>query len=86
MCLGWNRLAPVSLSNLGMPGCFQDISLDAAVFLSGSGGSAVYELPIPDWHGLVGMHFFNQAVILDIGSNALGAVASAAAEGIIGYQ
>jgi hypothetical protein len=40
MALGWNRTAPVSLAPLGMPGCFQHITADAAVLRIGQHGFA----------------------------------------------
>jgi hypothetical protein len=46
---------------------------------------AKYCLPIPNLPSLVGMHFCNQAVVLDPGANPLGAVISDAAEGVIGH-
>lgn len=86
MVLGWSRVPPVSLTPLGMPGCQGEVSLDAALFVAGQNHQAVYQLPIPDWTGLVGLHFYNQAVVLDPGANALGAVVSEAAEGVIGHR
>lgn len=85
MFFGWNRIAPTSLGSFGMPGCFQEVSADAAVFLSGLNGQARFELAIPNMPGLVGLHFYNQAVVLDPAANALGAVMSDAAEGVIGH-
>lgn len=84
MLFGWNRTQPVSLAQYGMPACFQHLSVDAAVFLAGQDHQAVFELRIPDWPGLVGLHFYNQAVVFDPGANTLGAVVSDAAEGVIG--
>ena len=82
---GWNRIAPVPLAPYGMPGCFQQISADAAVFPPGTNGTARFELPIPNMTALVGLHFHNQAVVLDTAANVLGAVVSDAAEGVIGH-
>lgn len=81
---GWNQLAPTALSPQGMPGCFQHVTVDAAFFVSGQHGYAGFELPIPDWPGLVGLSFYNQAIVFDPGANALGAVVSDAAKGVIG--
>ena len=50
----------------------------------GSGGNAAWELPIPNQIGLVGLHFYNQALVFDPGTNALGAVISDAAEAVVG--
>lgn len=85
VAFGWNRISPVSLAPQGLPGCFQDIGIDAAVFVAGQGNAALFSLPIPDWSGLVGMTFYNQAIVFDPGANAAGAVISDAAEAVIGH-
>lgn len=85
MVLGWSRVAPVSLAPFGMPGCFQHISADAAVLLLGQNGQAVWELPIPNSPQLVGLQFFNQAVVPDSVANPLGAVVSDAMQGVVGH-
>ena len=86
MFFGWQRTLPVSLASHGMPGCDLHISLDAVIFLAGQSGVAKYRLTVPNNPGLVGMHFFNQALALDPGAgNVLGAVVSDAAEGVIGH-
>jgi hypothetical protein len=64
----------------------QHVSIDAVAFVGGQNGQAVHELPIPEWSGLIGLSFFNQAVVLDANANALGAVVSDAAEGVIGRR
>ncbi|HEX5095889.1 MAG TPA: hypothetical protein VFX21_07750 [Acidimicrobiia bacterium] len=46
---------------------------------------AVWELPIPEVAVLVGVHFYNQALVLDPGANPFGAVVSDAAEGVVGH-
>jgi hypothetical protein len=52
--------------------------------LLGQDQQAKYRLPIPDSPALVGVRFYNQAVVVDPSANALGAVMSDAAEGVIG--
>ncbi len=86
MLFGWSRTPPTPLASYGMPGCDAHVSPDGAFLLLGQNGQARYELPIPDARALVGLRFFNQAVVLDPGANAGGAVVSAAAEGVIGYR
>jgi len=85
LLLGWGQTAPVSLAGLGMPGCFQHVTTDGALFVLGQNQQAHWELAIPDWLGLVGFRFYNQAVVLDPMANALGAVVSDAAEAVIGH-
>jgi hypothetical protein len=86
MVFGWNRIMPIALGPLGMPQCFQHISADAAVFVVGQDHFARYELPIPNMVGLLGLRFYNQAVVLDPPANPLGVVMSAAAEAVIGRR
>ena len=86
MVFGWNRQAPASLASLGMPGCFQHITADAAVLLLGQHGFARFELPIPQATALLGQRFHNQAIVLDSAANGLGAVVSDAAEAVIGVR
>ncbi|MCC7062163.1 MAG: hypothetical protein IT456_05115 [Planctomycetes bacterium] len=85
MLFGWSQTAPLSLSGYGMPGCAAHVSPDTAVFVAGQQGHARFRLPIPDYVGLVGLHFYNQALVLDSAANALGAVMSEASEGAIGH-
>lgn len=69
-----------------MPGCQLAISLDATLPLVGQGHQATWQLSIPDRAELLGLRFYNQALVLDpAAGNALGAVLSDAAEGVIGY-
>jgi alpha-tubulin suppressor-like RCC1 family protein len=87
LAMGFQRTTPLALGVLGMPGCDWHVSLDAITLLSGQGNQAVWELPIPDMPSLVGVRFYNQALVLDpAAGNAFGAVISNAAEGVIGYR
>lgn len=65
---------PFDLSALGMPSCTQYISLDSTVLLLSSGVSVSWQIPIPAQSGIVGTSFFSQAILLDLGVNAFGAV------------
>jgi hypothetical protein len=86
MAMGFQQLpAPVSLAALGMPGCDVHISIDAMVLLSGQGNQAKFLLPIPDQATLLGLAFYNQALVFDPqAGNGFGAVASDAARGVVG--
>jgi hypothetical protein len=57
-----------------MPSCTQYISLDSTVLLLSSGVSVSWQIPIPAQSGIVGTSFFSQAILLDLGVNAFGAV------------
>jgi alpha-tubulin suppressor-like RCC1 family protein len=85
--MSFQRLpAPVDLGFLGMPGCSLAISPDAVLGIVGQGGKAKWQLPIPDQPSLVGVRFYNQAIVLDVGAgNPFGAVMSDAMEGVVGY-
>jgi alpha-tubulin suppressor-like RCC1 family protein len=85
VALGWNRIAPLPLASLGMPGCDLQISIDDVAFVSGQAGTATHRVAIPNWPGLIGMHFFHQALVPDpAAGNSFGAVVSNAAEGVVG--
>jgi hypothetical protein len=85
MVFGWTRPSPQSLANVGMPGCTLHVSPDMAMLIAGSGSSGMYRLPIPPLPALVGLRFYNQALVLDpAAGNVLGAVVSDAAEGVVG--
>jgi len=76
---------PLDLGPIGMPGCAARVSIDFVALVLGSGGFADHRLPIPNVPGLVGVHFYQQALVLDPGAgNALGAVMSDAAAAVIG--
>lgn len=85
MTMGLASLSsPIALDGLGMPGCTAEVSIDAVLPLVGQDNQAVWSLPIPNLRSLVGLRFYNQAVVLDPGVNALGLVTSDAAEGVVG--
>jgi hypothetical protein len=84
MVFGFSSSPPTPLASFGMPGCDRHVSVDGAVLLLGQDQQAKYRLPIPDSPALVGVRFYNQAVVVDPPANALGAVMSDAAEGVIG--
>ena len=70
---------PVQLTPFGAPGCSARVSLDATSFLVGSGGVATYNFTVPNNQAFIGMQIFTQALALDAGINAMGAVTSDAA-------
>jgi len=84
MVMGFTQTTPQPLASLGMPGCAAHISIDAAMGLAGTGNQAKWLLPIPDQPLLLGVTFYNQALVLDPQANAFGAVVSDAAEGVVG--
>jgi hypothetical protein len=87
---GWSRTTsmfgplPIDLGVVGAPGCLLRVSNDFVGAIVGSGGSASFSLGIPGSQSFLGLQFFTQALALDPGWNALGAVLSDAAEATIG--
>ena len=80
------QAAPIPLAAIGMPGCSLGIQVDAVALLAGQGAEATFQMPIPDQVNLVGLHFYQQALVLDpAAGNGFGAVVSEASEGVIGY-
>jgi hypothetical protein len=86
MALAWQRVTPLDLAFLGMPGCGWHTAIDGTAILTGQNGQARWSLPIPDVASLVGFRFYNQALVLDpAAGNGFGAVVSDAAEAVIGH-
>lgn len=68
----------LSLSGIGMPGCFQFGSHDAVVLYLAPGASVVSAFPVPNDPGLSGVHVIVQGAIHDPsgGHNQLGSLSS----------
>jgi hypothetical protein len=82
-----NQNAPlgIDLAAFGMPGCALHTSIDTITLLFGSGGRAASAITVPGDAAFLGLHFYQQAFVLDAASgNALGAVMSDAAMGVVG--
>ena len=75
---------PLDMTAFGAPGCLARVSPDAPLLLVGAGNRATFRLPIPIDLSLLGVLAFQQAVVLDPGSNALGVVFSDAAGLLLG--
>jgi hypothetical protein len=75
---------PASLTAFGMPGCLGRTSLDVTEFVSGAGSAATWSLAIPNAPVLIGVLFYQQALVPAPGWNALGAVVSDAAAVTVG--
>ena len=88
LLLGFQRLQPaLPLGFAGMPGCDLPVSLDVTIPLSGTDNQARWTLPIPDDRTLVGLEFYNQALVFDANApNTMGAAMSNAAQGVIGER
>lgn len=66
----------IDLTSLGMPGCRQYASIDAAQISLPSGGVATQVFAVPTAAGLAGVEIKTQTVVLVPGVNATGAIAS----------
>jgi hypothetical protein len=93
MLTGWSSTnssfgpLPLSLNSLGMPGCIAFVSADSAAIVVGAGGSALWSTSIPDLPILVGLTFYQQAIVIDpLAGNSMGAVMSDAATAIVGSR
>ena len=63
---------PIDLAPLGAPSCTWNVSVDVTVPLVGSGPLYSWELRLPSDPAIAGRTFYEQAVLVDPGANALG--------------
>ncbi len=76
---------PLDGAMFGMPGCPGWVSLDIVDVVAGAGGAVVWQAMLPASVSLVGLHFYQQALVPDPGApNAFHAVMSNAMAGTIG--
>lgn len=76
---------PASLQPFGAPGCTGYVSPDANSLILGlPGGSATFNLNVPNLPNLLCQEYYTQTLVLDNGQNGLGAVMSHAYAGIVG--
>jgi alpha-tubulin suppressor-like RCC1 family protein len=87
MAMGWQRVSPpMDLGFLGMPGCGLAVTVDGVAGLAGQASRAKWRLPIPYQSSLLGVRFYNQAMVLDVNApNPFLAVLSDAMEGVVGW-
>ncbi len=75
---------PVDLGAIGMTGCTLYTSIETSTQLTQAASVATWTLLIPNDAGLLGLRFYQQAILADPGANPLGATASNAGSGTIG--
>jgi hypothetical protein len=75
---------PLPLAVIGMPGCTGYVSLDLSFLLTSQNGACTWTIPIANNPALAGLQFFVQGLVLDIGVNPAGLVASNAGAGLVG--
>lgn len=68
--------AGLNLVGLGMPDCFQYLSLDASQIFIPAGGAGTQAFNIPNDPGLSGVIILAQSAAFSPGANALGVVTS----------
>lgn len=77
---------PLDLGILGMKNCSLLVSIDLPMIpINHTAGLATWDMPIPNSAALAGSRFFAQALVLDPGVNAFGAVVSNGMECLLGY-
>ncbi len=81
---GWGL--PLDLGFLGMPGCQLQSSVDIVEPMVVAGGSASWRQHICVCPNLIGLSFYNQAIVFDAGANSFGAVLSNPAVGTFGAK
>jgi hypothetical protein len=77
---------PLLLDFLGLTGCRLYVSLDVLWPLLNAGGSATWDLPIPDLAVLIGFRFHQQVVNASPGSNPAGVTTTNYGTGTIGVR
>lgn len=77
MVLGVTRFDPgISLTGIGMQGCFQFASVDATFVILPTGSTFTLPLQIPNAPAFAGQSLFSQAAIWATGFNSLGIISS----------
>lgn len=78
---------PLDLTAFGMPGCMLRAAPEVNVLVAGSGSAATYTLAVPQalQPQLLGLQFFQQALVPTPGSNAIG-VTSNSMRGVVGAR
>ena len=75
---------PRTLWMEGFPGCTQYVSIDAHEFVANVGGTATWDIFVPNGMDLAGLEFFVQAIVPDPGPLGLGLTRAGA--GVIGIR
>lgn len=75
---------PLALDGLGLTGCRLLVGGETVLPMVAAAGTARLALTIPNDGQLVGLTFFNQALVLDPGANPAGLTLSNGASGVVG--
>ncbi len=77
MVFGFNALMPgIDLTPLGMPGCEQNVSLDASLFYLLTSAPAAFPFTVPNDPGFIGFLLYAQAATVTPGVNTTGVAVS----------
>ena len=82
--LGVSDFPILDLGAFGAPGCVVGMQILATEGLVTTGSAAGWQLPVPNDAALAGSQALLQAVVLDRGANALGAIVSDKARAVVG--
>jgi hypothetical protein len=79
---------PVNLAPYGMPGCYGlvDYNVIALDFVATAANAAEWSIAVPNSTALNGAHVFQQAIALEAGANAAGAIVSNAGDIGVGIR
>jgi hypothetical protein len=79
---------PVDLAPYGMPGCHSlvDTSIIALDFVATAANAAEWSIAVPNSTALNGAHIYQQAIALEAGANAAGAIVSNAGDIGVGIR
>jgi hypothetical protein len=75
---------PFDLTPSGMPGCFVRVDPFATVAIAGISGTGTSQLTVPNQSQLLGVQFFQQALVLAPGANTAGLVMSNSMRAVVG--
>lgn len=76
----------IDLGNIGMPGCRQYSSQEAAIAFIPNNGIGSYVLSVPNDPTLAGTHIYMQASAMSVGVNPLGVLSSNGLDLMVGTQ
>jgi hypothetical protein len=83
--MNWGAIPlPLPLQGLGLGNCQLEITPDVAFAVPATAGKASLPFPIPNSSSLLGLIFYNQALVRDPGANSAGWILSNPARAIIG--
>jgi hypothetical protein len=77
---------PLALGSFGFAGCQLLVDPLVGLPVAPVGGAGSWTLPLPSQASLIGVRFYNQAIVLDPGANLAGATVSNGGGGVLGVR